>query len=365
MNRPKEIPSQDVQLFRPIGDGIVVFDDRRNPLFADEALYEMLGLDKQSSSPESILERIQISGVFPLRDVIKKAFQEGEWRGESVGLTVDDRSIFIEVTIRRLRDEPEGCGAILFLRDVTRDRAMESRVLEAQQMELVEKLSRGVAHELKNITTIILAYASLLELRLEDEEMLDAAQKISETASRTTEVIHRLTSLTHRPQPEFENVGLGDVMDQAKAVVAKALPSHAKLDLPDQEGLPVVFVDPGAIVGCIIHAALNACEAMPDGGVLTIDVDTIEVEPLDVEGNHPAREPGHYAVISITDTGVGMPDEVMARLFEPFFTTKDKGSGLGLYSVKKILSSMNGWIGLSSEVGQGTCVKLYLPVVGR
>jgi hypothetical protein len=366
MNRSYSTPAQDEKSFRLIRDGIVVFDQTRKAVFVDESVYGMLGLSGPPASRESVLDRVQISGAIPLEDVVREAFEEGEWRGEAAGLTADDHAIYLEVMIRRLHGEhPDGSGAIMFLRNVTRDRVMENRVLEAQQMELVDKLSRGVAHELKNITTIILAYASLLEMRLEDEEMLDAVQKISETASRTTEVTRRLTSLTRRPQPEFENADLGDIMEQVKALVAKTLPSHASLDLPDQEGLPMVFVDPGAIIRCIIHVALNACEAMPDGGVLTMDVDMIEVEPQDIKENHPVQEPGHFAVISITDTGLGMPEDVMARLFEPFFTTKEKGSGLGLYSVKTVLSTMNGWIGIYSEPGQGTCVKLYLPVVGQ
>jgi len=366
MNQSYSKPDHGVESFRLIRDGIVVFDQARKVVFVDDSVYGMLGLSAPSGSGESVLDRVQISGAIPLEDVVGEAFERGEWRGEAAGLTSDHHAIYLEVMIRRLHGEhPEGSGAIMFLRNVTRDRVMENRVLEAQQMELVDKLSRGVAHELKNITTIILAYASLLEMRLEDEEMLDAVQKISETASRTTDVTRRLTSLTRRPQPEFENADLGDIMEQVKALVAKTLPSHASLDLPDQEGLPMVFVDPGAIIRSIIHVALNACEAMPDGGVLTLDVDTIEVDQQDVIEDHPAREPGHFAVISITDTGMGMPDDVISRLFEPFFTTKEKGSGLGLYSVKTVLSTMNGWIGVYSEAGQGTCVKLYLPVVGK
>ncbi len=366
MNRSYSTPAQDAKSIRLIRDGIVVFDQGRNAVFVDESVYGMLGLSGPSASRENILDRVQISGAIPLEDVVREAFEKGEWRGEAAGLTVDDHAIYLEVIIRSLQGEhADGSGAIMFLRNVTRDRVMENLVLEAQQMELVDKLSRGVAHELKNITTIILAYASLMEMRLEDEEMLDAVQKISETAARTTDVTRRLTSLTRRPQPEFENADLGDIMEQVKALVSKTLPSHASLDLPEQEGLPMVFVDTGAIMRCIIHVALNACEAMPDGGVLTLGVDVIEVEPQDTTENHPVREPGLFAVISITDTGLGMPDFVMARLFEPFFTTKEKGSGLGLYSVKTVLSSMNGWVGIYSEAGQGTCVKLYLPVVGQ
>ena len=348
-----------------IKDGIAVFNEALRPVFFDPSVQRMLGLSVAAAneSPERIVSRIQVSGAIPLQEVLEKAFKEGEWRGEAAGLTGDDHAIHLELVALRLSADAEsGGGVILFMRNLTRDRLMEQRVMQSQQMELVDKLSRGIGHELKNITTIIMAYASLLDMNIQDPDMKDAISKISETATRVTDLTRRLTSVTRRPQQEFENVDLSEVVHEVNALISKSLPSQATLVLPEARRLPVVFVDPGALIRSIIHLTLNACESMPNGGTLTLGVDTVDVEEGDV-ANHPAKVPGHYAVMSVTDTGAGMTPDVRDRLFEPFYSTKENGSGLGLLSVRRAIESMNGWIRVYSEPNQGTCARLYLPTV--
>ena len=359
-------PGQVLTTMDFIKDGIVVFGEDLKPVFVDDSVHRMLGLPtaEQREPPERILERIQVSGAVALESVLQQAFAEGQWRGEAAGLTREDHAIHLELVLHRLAAPEAGRGGvILFIRNLTRDRIMEERVLQSQQMELVDKLSRGMGHELKNITTIILAYASLLDMQIEDAELKDSVAKISDTATRVTDLTRRLSAVARRPKPEFENTDLSEVMQEIKALVSKSLPSQATLVLPEERQLPVVFVDPGALIRSIIHLTLNSCEAMPSGGTLTLEVGTEDVGEEDL-GSHPAKEPGHYAVVSVTDTGHGMAPAVQERLFEPFFSTKESGSGLGLLSVRHAIESMNGWMSVYSEPGRGTSVKVYLPTVG-
>ncbi len=347
-------------------DGLIVFNGDRQIVFVDEACRRMLGLKDESdkASPESIRSRIQFAGAIPMDEVLERTFADGSWRGEGAGITADDHAIYLDISATRISEQPgDGPGAILVLRNVTRDRMMEQRVLDSQQMELVDKLTRGIAHEYKNLLTIIMAYGSLLEVTLKESGLTDEISKIMETANRANDLTRRLVSVTRRPQPEFENSDLEDVLFELRGLMEKSLPSQVRIITPDPKKMPIVHADTGAVIRSVIHLALNACEAMEDGGTLTLDCSTVDVSSGDVE-DFPTDHAGTYVVLSVSDTGTGMPPEAKERLFEPFFTTKEGGSGLGLCSVKRAIESMNGTLGVYSEPGKGTCVKIYLPVIG-
>jgi CheY-like chemotaxis protein len=237
---------------------------------------------------------------------------------------------------------------------------MVRQVLESQQMELVEKLSRGLAHEFKNLLTIILAYASLLETQV-DVSLGEDLSKIRETVDRANELTSRLVSITRRPEPDVEDVDLADVLRETTGLLTKVLPTTVRVNEPEDLAMPLVRADHGALVRSLVHLCLNAGEAMPEGGTLTLEVEQIEVRSEDIP-NYPVQEPGHYAVIGVADTGFGMSHSVLRHLYEPFYTTKRDGSGLGLCAVRQALLAMGGQISVYSEPGSGTCVRAYLPV---
>ena len=348
-------------------DGIVILNRAREVVFVDDGLLRMLGLDPEvdSRSNRDVLDRVQFAGAIPLTEVLDVVFKEGSWCGEAAGLTVDDHAVYLEITARKLSVEAsDSLGVILVIRNVTRERMMENRVVEAQQMELVEKLCRGIGHEFKNLLTIITAYGSLLEMKLKDSDSQEEVNKILETASRANDLVRRMVAMTKRPEPNYQNTDLQEVMIELNALVTKALPSQVMVTTPEIRRLPLVYADGGSLIRSIIYIALNACEAMTEGGKLDVDVQVEVVSTDDVAADHPVRDAGKYVVISVTDDGHGMPPDVRARLFEPFFTTKVNGSGLGLCAVKKSIEEMNGTINVYSKPGKGTCVKLYLPVLG-
>lgn len=344
-----------------IRDGILVFGVDREVVYVDDQLPRMLGLGEDDSS--GVLSRIQFAGSASIAEILDAAESEGTWRGEAAGLTADDHAIYLEIIAHRLGMGAHGSqGAILMIRNVTRDRLMEQRVLDAEQMELVEKLSRGIVHEFKNLLTILSAYGSLLQMRLKDHEVGPDIEKIMETATRATELTQRLSRVTRRPKPEFINSDLEEVLLEIGALIQKAMPAGVRVHVPQPQRMPMVMIDAGALVRSVVHLALNGCEAMPDGGELTLDCTTITVSESDL-ASHPAKRAGRYVILSVTDTGFGMTPEVKNRLFEPFYTTKETGTGLGLASVRDNIASMRGFLTVYSEPAQGTCARIYLPVV--
>lgn len=247
----------------------------------------------------------------------------------------------------------------MILRNVSRDQLLEEKVLDLQQMELVEKLTRGIAHEFKNLLTIISAYGSLLESQVPEAIGRDEIQKILETTIRANDLTRRMVSVTRRPQPEVENSDLEEVLLEIGALTAKSMPSQVMVECCPPRRMPLVRVDNAALIRAAVHLALNGCEAMPNGGTLKIDCRAADL--ADQDGGDPP--PGRYVVITVTDSGPGMDPDTQARLFEPFFTTKQKGTGLGLCSVKRSIESMGGILRIDSEPDQGTTAHIFLPVV--
>ena len=327
-------------------------------MYVNDPLQRMLG-----TKGAGILDRIHFPGTITFADLLDTIFREGNWIGEATGLTQDDHSISLDVNAHRLDDGPNPTlGAILVLHNTERNSLLERQIDDSEHMELVEKLSQGIVHEFKNILTILMAYGSLLQFRLKEEELHEEVNKIMETANRGTELVQQLSRLTHRRAPEYTNSDLEEVLREINYLATRTLPSQIKVHLPEEKKMPTVFIDNKALIRSVIHLALNGCEAMPGGGELHIACDTIEVDKANLAA-HPVKDPGRYIMISVTDNGSGMASEVKQHLFEPFFTTKENGSGLGLSAVMNNIQSFDGFITISSEPGKGTCARIYLPTI--
>lgn len=346
-----------------IKDGIFLANHEGRITYIDRSLRRMLGIpEAEETDPEAIRSRIQFAGAIPMAEVLETALADGDWSGEAVGRVGDGHALYLEVRAHRGAPASDpSAGVVVFLRNATRDQALETKVLEIQQMELVEKLIRGIAHEFRNLLTIITAYGTLLAYQVKDEEAKDGIAKIMETAMRAETLTSRMVAVTRRPQPDVESSDLEEVFSEIAALTAKSMPSNVVVKCCPPRRMPLVRVDTAALIRSVIHLALNGCEAMPEGGTLTIECGSTEVSDQDAE-DFPVNQPGRYVVISVTDTGFGMSPDVRGNLFEPFFTTKEKGTGLGLCSVKKSIDAVGGELGIYSEPGHGTCARIYLPV---
>jgi signal transduction histidine kinase len=243
-------------------------------------------------------------------------------------------------------------------------RIREDQLRHAQKMEAIGRLAGAVAHDFNNLLTAIIGYADLLGDKFEsDEQTSSDVGEIRQAADRAAQITRQLLSFSRK---QFLDTTLVDVNESASALV-QVLPSvvgeqiRTAVRLGDR--LPIVKSDPARLEQVLIALVLNAREAMPDGGELTIETAAIELTAERAADEHLDLPPGRYATIAVRDTGIGMPPDVRARVFEPFFTTKPKGHrcGLGLATAYGILHQSGGSISIDTTPHAGTTVRLYLP----
>lgn len=256
-------------------------------------------------------------------------------------------------------------GLTVILHDIAEIKSLSEHFSAAQRLEILGQLTEGIAHEFGNLLTVITgAVESLaIETRLgpTGREMVDV---VNEATTRGADLIRRLLSFAGRqplaPQPINLTRHVGDLIPLLRRTLGEAIEVASDLT----PGLPTVSVDPGRLEGAILNLAINARDAMPNGGILELGTSLAEVDQ-EVEASHGTIQPGTYAVVTVTDSGTGVAPENLSRMFDPFFTTKNAhwGSGLGLATVWGFAQESGGYLSVHSELGHGTSIRLYLPTV--
>ena len=253
------------------------------------------------------------------------------------------------------------------IHDLTERKRTEAQLVQAQKMETVGQLSGGVAHDFNNLLTVILGNADLLAERLKARPDLESlARSILRAGERGAELTQRLLAFSRRQTLQPRQIDVNALIGNVRDLLRRTLPEDIAIVLRLADDLPAAFADPAQLESALLNLALNARDAMPDGGGITFATADALLSS-DYSDAHPEVPPGSYVTVSVTDDGEGMPSEVTARAFEPFFTTKEvgKGSGLGLSMVYGFVKQSNGHVSLYSEPGLGTTVRLYLPAIGE
>ena len=252
-------------------------------------------------------------------------------------------------------------GRVLSFRDITQAHELQEDLHQAQKMEAVGRLAGGVAHDFNNVLMLISGYASQL---LEDPQLPDSARSVSTqlvtAANRAAALTRQLLAFSRKHPVSFQVMDINVVVTEMESMLARLLAEPVRLNLNVQAGPLPVYADRTQIELMIVNLALNARDAMPQGGVLSI---ATKEEILDSELATELNITNHYVVLQVSDTGHGMSPEISAHIFEPFFTTKDvgKGTGLGLSTVYGIVEQAAGHITVESEPGNGTSFRVYFP----
>ncbi|MBA1158812.1 hybrid sensor histidine kinase/response regulator [Microvirga mediterraneensis] len=249
-----------------------------------------------------------------------------------------------------------------FIRDLTATQKVEQELRQAQKMEAVGQLTGGIAHDFNNLLTVILGNIEMLEMRLADDRELELVKEVRETAEHGAQLTERLLAFGRRQPLQPKLIDVGDLLGEMTPLLRRTLGETVQVRSRSDSDLWQVLVDPSQLQNAILNLAINARDAMPIGGRLTIMAENVELEP-DYARMHPEVRAGRYVLVAVTDTGTGMPREIQERAFEPFFTTKEvgAGSGLGLSMVYGFVKQSGGHVTIYSEAGHGTTIRMYLP----
>jgi PAS domain S-box-containing protein len=254
-----------------------------------------------------------------------------------------------------------------YAEDVTERLNLEAQLRQAQKMESVGQLAAGVAHDFNNILTIIQGHAGLLnsESKL-DPDLAESTRQIAIAAERAANLTRQLLMFSRKQIMQPQLLNLNEVITNVSKMVRALTGEQVALKRQFMDELPPIYADAGMMEQILVNLSVNARDAMPRGGTLTVMTHFVEIDQGYVH-RHPEAKPGNFVCLSVSDTGHGMDAATLARVFEPFFTTKEigKGTGLGLATVYGIVKQHQGWAEVESQVGQGTTFKVYLPVATK
>jgi PAS domain S-box-containing protein len=289
----------------------------------------------------------------------------GEWTGELRQLTRDEKEIVVESRWSLVRNDYGEAKSILVLNsDITERKKLEAQFLQAQRMESIGMLAGGIAHDLNNVLSPILMASDFLRHKLPDEESRHVISTLEESAQRGADLVKQVLSFARGIDSERVLVQTRHIMNEIANMAKQTFPKSVHIRREIQSDLWAVLGDSTQLHQVLLNFCVNARDAMPSGGTISITGHNTTLTEPRSQGNLTI-DPGDYVTMSVSDTGTGIPDDVLIRIFEPFFTTKEvgKGTGLGLSTVLAIVKSHGGLIEVESTLGKGTTFSVYLPAV--
>ncbi len=304
-----------------------------------------------------------------LLEEVKETLVAGQvWSGRVQSLRKDGTAYMEDLSTTPIRDEQGKVVSYLTLKkDVTHELELEDQLRQSQKMEAVGLLAGGVAHDLNNMLTPILGYAEML---LFNEEVPEKArsdiQEIINAGGKARDLVGQLMAFGRKQTLQVEPLNLNEVIPSAGKLLRRTLRENIRIEMNLGHTVRSVRADRGQVEQVLMNLAVNAQDAMPKGGVLSIETQDVELDE-EYAAHHSEVTPGKYLLMSVSDTGSGMDAQTRSRIFEPFFTTKEigKGTGLGLATVYGIVKQHGGYIWVYSEPGHGSTFKIYLPAVDQ
>jgi two-component system cell cycle sensor histidine kinase/response regulator CckA len=297
-------------------------------------------------------------------NAVANAAQSGEYKSPTVAFSNNGKTRWYELSIASVGDSRrKDCHFIVLARDVTERMRLEQQLIQSQKMEAIGRLAGGIAHDFNNILMVITGYCDVIRMVPEEHHQLMARVKvIRDSAERAASLTRQLLAFSRKQILSPKTVDVDELVNDSRSMLARMLGEDIALTHESSGMGNVVKADPSQLQQVIMNLAVNARDAMPEGGTLTLRVQSVEIHADDAL--RPVEMiPNRYVVIEVSDSGSGMDKETLAHLFEPFFTTKElgKGTGLGLSIVYGIVKQSGGYIYAQSTLGSGTTFHIYLP----
>jgi len=355
-------------LARATSDAIWDWDVTSNALWWNEGFETLFGYRREEIEPttRSWTSRVHPDERGPVISSLERAIAEGadSWSAEYRFRRSDGTYAFVLDRGHIIRD-PLGIPVRMIggMTDLTERKKLEAQFLRTQRLESIGTLAGGIAHDLNNVLTPIVMSTALLKEDETDPARLEMLNSIEASAQRGAAMVRQVLAFARGVAGRAAPVQVGHLVRDVQAILRDTFPKDIELQIEAAPDLWTVHADATQLHQVLMNLCLNARDAMPEGGKLSLSLRNVTIDDM-VPGMNPACGPGPYVEVSVADTGGGMPPEVLDRAFEPFFTTKEvgKGTGLGLSTASTIVKSHGGFMDVTSEPEAGTRVRFYLPV---
>jgi len=345
-------------------DAILVRDLQGQILFWNSGAERMYGWTREEAIGRNV-------GAFLYTDLKKfeefnnHAVSKGEWSGELQYITRDQREIVVETRWTLIRDNEGNTKSVLAINtDITERKSIEAQLMRAQRMESIGTLAGGIAHDLNNILAPIMLSIDVLKTLSDKPQLTKMLEAIEVSAQRGADIVRQVLSFARGMEGERVEVQPKHLLRDLENIVTNTFPKDIRLQFFIPSNTWTILGDPTQVHQILLNLCVNARDAMPHGGSLTVSVENCVIDEQYASMHIEARA-GRYVKISVTDSGTGIPKDILDKIFMPFFTTKEvnKGTGLGLSTVSAIVKSHNGFVNVYSEPGNGTTFKVCLPAM--
>ncbi|MGC3989924.1 MAG: PAS domain S-box protein [Chthoniobacteraceae bacterium] len=355
---------EQAMLIENARDAIIVSDMEGRILSWNRGAEEVYGWGSNDVLGHRIVDLLH-AGEEPEEVVEAKQvlFETGSWNGELAVKKHDGSAVYLECHWTLLRDEAGRPKSILSINtDITRKKQLEEQFLRAQRMDCLGSLAGGIAHDLNNLLAPILLGMDVLKEQSSLSPPEDILQIMETSAQRAADIVRQVLLFAKGVRPNRVEVRLDALLNEMDRILCETFPKSIRVQTVLSDEMPVIKADPTQIHQVILNLCVNARDAMVHGGSLSIDVEALNASEV-LAAAVPGLEPGPHICLTVSDTGMGIPPEMLDRIFEPFFTTKEvgQGTGLGLSTVFGIVKSHGGAVTVRSKVGFGTTFRVYLP----
>ncbi|PMB22958.1 hybrid sensor histidine kinase/response regulator [Fischerella thermalis CCMEE 5319] len=344
-------------------DAIFVQDLDGKILFWNKAAEHLYKWKKEEAIGKKALELWQEKDLSKLQAALSILMKNRAWEGELQQITKTGQEITVESRWTLVKDFDNTTQCFLVVNtDITQKKLLESQFLRAQRLESIGTLASGIAHDLNNVLAPILMTAQLLESQLNDERSKRLLPILISNAKRGANLVKQVLSFTRGMEGDRTLLQLKHIVREIQQVIRETFPKSIDVSTSIPPSLWTIYGDATQLHQVLMNLCVNARDAMPNGGTLTICAENFLVDE-NYARMHLDAKVGAYVAITVADTGVGIAPEIIDRIFEPFYTTKEfgKGTGLGLSTVLGIVKSHGGFVSVYSEIGKGSQFKVFLP----
>ncbi|HEY9593994.1 MAG TPA: PAS domain-containing protein [Spirochaetia bacterium] len=355
---------EQAQLLDISSDAITVRGDDNRVRYWNRSAEKTYGWTAQEAIGRDEDELLHPKRPDEVKEALRVVREKGVWVGDLHYVTKEQREIIGEARWTLVRDElATPCSILCVSTDVTERRVIQAQLLRAQRLESLGTLAGGIAHDLNNVLTPIISGLESVEEAVADDDARRILETIRRSANRGAGVIKQVLGFARGVEGEQKEVHLGAVMEEVAAIIRETFPKSIEVSFQSPKDLSPVTGSPTQLHQVLMNLCLNARDAMPDGGRLSLSAKNVQLDETYAR-THLEAKTGAYVLVEVEDTGSGMPPEIIDKIFDPFFTTKPigKGTGLGLATTLSIIKGHAGFINVYSEPGRGSDFRVYLPV---